>query len=322
MYSVFGRWISNDIVCRKSSDHGIRTDGCDVTRDFIDLCLRLLRRQQTKVTLEALVRNGGADESAIIAVCEHAHGDHQSGHIHSPIVLSSDQHAYLSPWNRKTYNFRRRRPVLRSSCETTHDDRQARNTSTTCQGCRCCNATLRCRSQTWGINVFLWELEAREPSRAARFSTVPGHWGRGQGCVFRASGLAFDGVGSASRKASELIKPRDAKCGRHATPFSGFHGRIGIWRLQWGTPVGVRAPCERDEAHGLGTRVVVACASKGLATSSHIQHKREPLDIFPADKKPTTGDVESDVLQSNHILSTTLMVVSKVGMFGFRIGTR
>ena len=68
--------------------------------------------------------------------------------------------------------------------------------------------------------------------------------------------------------------------------------------------------------------MVVACASKGLATSSHIQHKREPLDIFPADKKPTTGDVESDVLQSNHILSTTLMVVSKVGMFGFRIGTR
>jgi hypothetical protein len=89
-----------------------------------------------------------------------------------------------------------------------------------------------------------------------------------------------------------------------------------------GIPCGVRAPWERDEAHGVGTRVGVACASKGLATPGDIQHKRAPLHVFLADKEPTTGDVESDVLQSNHILSTTLMVVSKVGIFGFRIGTR
>jgi len=76
-----------------------------------------------------------------------------------------------------------------------------------------CNFATAMLIPNLGYQRLLMQTLAREPNRAARFSTVlPDHWGRRQGCDFRADGSGW--------LISERRDQGHRSLVRHATPLS------------------------------------------------------------------------------------------------------
>jgi len=109
-----------------------------------------------------------------------------------------------------------------------------------------------------GYQRLLMQTLAREPSRAARFSTVlPGHWGRRQGCDFRANGLWMDVLGATRSRPSKFRAPRDAAFRWYATPWSRFDSRKWVRSLQWGLHVAPSPVGRETRSRGVARKCVL-----------------------------------------------------------------